>query len=215
MSINRWMDKDVVCIHRMENYSAIKKNKITQYFFYSHFCYHLSGWVNLVTNKQTNKKSDKKLLERVNDMISTNYLKLYLFWKSFGYKFADYHSNFIIYLNTYHLSISCTNWFTTFPYKDGPLWTDLLKQVVNLNPPSVQSSSVTQLCLTLWDPMDCSTPGLPVHHQLPELTQSHVHWVVDANQPSHPLLPSSPHAFNLSYHQGLFFASGQFFASSG
>ena len=51
--------------------------------------------------------------------------------------------------------------------------------------------------------MDCSTPGLPVHHQLPEFTQTHVHWVSDAIQPSHPLLPPSP-AFNLSQHQGLF-----------
>ena len=68
--------------------------------------------------------------------------------------------------------------------------------------PSVQFSSVTQL--SLCDPMDCSTPGLPVHHQLPEFTQIHVHWVSDAIQPSHP--PSSPSSltFNLSQHQGLF-----------
>ena len=64
-------------------------------------------------------------------------------------------------------------------------------------------SSVTQLCLTLSDPMDCSKPGRPVHHQLPEFTQTHVHWVSDAIQPSHPL--SSPSlTFNLSQHQGLF-----------
>ena len=69
---------------------------------------------------------------------------------------------------------------------------------------SVQFSSVTQSCLTLCAPMDCSTPGLPVHHQLPEFTQTHVHWVGDAIQPSHPLLSSSPPAFNLSQHQGLF-----------
>ena len=67
----------------------------------------------------------------------------------------------------------------------------------------VQFSLVTQLCLTLCDPMDCSMPGLPVHHLLPEFTQTHVHWVGDAIQPSHPLLPPSP-AFNLSQHQGLF-----------
>ena len=66
-----------------------------------------------------------------------------------------------------------------------------------------QLSSVTQSCLTLCDPMDCSTPGFPVHHQLPELTQTHVHWVSITIQPSHPL--SSPSlAFNLSQHQGLF-----------
>ena len=65
-------------------------------------------------------------------------------------------------------------------------------------------SSVTQSCLTLCDTMNCSTPGLPVHRQLLEFTQIHVHWVGDAIQPSHPLLsPSSP-ALNLSQHQGLF-----------
>ena len=64
--------------------------------------------------------------------------------------------------------------------------------------------SVTQPCLTLCKPMDCSMPGFPVHHQLPELTQTHVHWVGDAIQPSHPLLSPSPPAFSLSQHQGLF-----------
>ena len=63
---------------------------------------------------------------------------------------------------------------------------------------SVQFSSVAQLCLTLCHPMDCSTPGLPVHHQLLEFTQTHVRRVGDAIQPSHPLLSSSLPAFNLS-----------------
>ena len=67
-----------------------------------------------------------------------------------------------------------------------------------------QFSSVTQSCPTLFDPMDCSTPGLLVHHQLPEFTQTHVHRVSDAIQPSHPLSPPSPPALNLSQHQGLF-----------
>ena len=69
---------------------------------------------------------------------------------------------------------------------------------------SVQFSSVAQSCPTLCDPMKRSTPGLPVHHQLPESTQTHVHWVVDAIQPSHPLLSPSLPALNLSQHQGLF-----------
>ena len=69
---------------------------------------------------------------------------------------------------------------------------------------SVQFSSLAQWCPTLCDPMDCSTPGFPVHHQLPELAQTHVHWVGDAIQPSHPLLSPSPPAFSLSQHQGLF-----------
>ena len=66
---------------------------------------------------------------------------------------------------------------------------------------SVQSSSVAQSCPTLCDLMDCSTPGLPVHHQLPELTQTHVHWVGDATQPSHPLSSPSSFTFNLSQHK--------------
>ena len=72
--------------------------------------------------------------------------------------------------------------------------------------PSCRSlfSSVTQSCLTLYDPMDYSTPGLPVHHQIPELAQTHVHWVSDAIQSPHPLPSPSPPAFNLSQHQGLF-----------
>ena len=65
-----------------------------------------------------------------------------------------------------------------------------------------QFSSVAQSCPTLCDPMNCSTPGLPVHHQLPEFT--HIHWVGDAIQPSHPLSSPSPPALNLSQHQGLF-----------
>ena len=69
---------------------------------------------------------------------------------------------------------------------------------------SVQFISVCQSCLTLCYPMVCSTPGLPVHSQLPEFTQTHVHWVGDAIQSSHPLSSPSPPALNLSQHQGLF-----------
>ena len=65
-------------------------------------------------------------------------------------------------------------------------------------------SSVTQSRPTLCDPMNHSTPGLPVHHQIPESTQTHVHCVSDAIQPSHPLSPPSPPALNRSQHQGLF-----------
>ena len=68
----------------------------------------------------------------------------------------------------------------------------------------VQFSSVTQSCLTLCDPMDHSMPDLPVHHQLSKFIQTHVHWVCDVFQPSHPLLSPYPPAFNLSQHQGLF-----------
>ena len=66
-----------------------------------------------------------------------------------------------------------------------------------------QFSSVAQSYPTICNPMGCSMPGFLVHHELPELTQAHVHWVGDAIQPSHPLSPPSPPAFNLSKHQGL------------
>ena len=66
------------------------------------------------------------------------------------------------------------------------------------------SVQFSQSCPTLCDPMDYSKPGFPVHHQLLELTQTHIHWFSDAIQPSHPLSSPSPPAFNLSQHQGLF-----------
>ena len=70
--------------------------------------------------------------------------------------------------------------------------------------PDIVFNLIAYSCPTLCDPMDCSMPGLPVNHQLPELTQTYVHSISDAIQSSHPLsLPSSP-AFNLSQHQGLF-----------
>ena len=70
--------------------------------------------------------------------------------------------------------------------------------------PQNQFSSVAQSCPSPCDPKDGSTPGFHVPHQLPELTQTHVHWVGDAIQPSHPLSSLSPPAFSLSHHQGLF-----------
>ena len=74
------------------------------------------------------------------------------------------------------------------------------------------SVQLLKSCLTLCNPMDSNIPACPVHHQLPEPTQTHGHWVSDAIQPSHPLLSPSPPALNLSQHQGLFqdsvFASG-------
>ena len=76
---------------------------------------------------------------------------------------------------------------------------------------SDQFGSVAQSCLTLCDPMDCSTPGFTVHYQLLERAQTHVHRVGDAIQPSHPLLSPSPPVFNLSQHQGM----SQFFTSGG
>ena len=89
------------------------------------------------------------------------------------------------------------------------LWKELTKNTENCTHTqtlmcSVQFSSVAQSCPTLCDPMNHSTPGLPVHHQLPEFTQTHVHRVSDAIQPSHPLSSPSPPAPNTSQHQSLF-----------
>ena len=87
-----------------------------------------------------------------------------------------------------------------------PLWRTVWRFLKKLKQelPSVQFSSVAQSCPTLCDPMNRSTPGLPVHHQLPEITQTHVHRVSDAIQPSHPLSSPSPPAPNPSQHQSLF-----------
>ena len=79
----------------------------------------------------------------------------------------------------------------------------------------IQFSSVAQSCLTLCDPMDCSMPGLPVHHQFPELTQTHVHPVGDAIQPSHPLSSPSPPAFLQSFPESGSSPMSQFFAAGG
>ena len=98
---------------------------------------------------------------------------------------ANYSPGFMLMLFVYHVKLECC-------YAWG---------LADQDP----SSSVHPLSLVrLWDPMDCSTPGLPVHHQLPELAQTHVHRAGDAIQPPHPLSPISPPAFNFFQHQGLF-----------
>ena len=85
------------------------------------------------------------------------------------------------------------------------LWLSFIDKLLEIYElASDQIRSVAQSCPTLFDPMNCSTPGLPVHHQLPEFTQTHVHWVSDAIQPSHPLSSPSPLAPNPFQHQSLF-----------
>ena len=83
-------------------------------------------------------------------------------------------------------------------------WTVLITPPFSIHCSPVHFHSVAQSCPTLWDPMNRSTPGLPVHHHLPEFTQTHVHRVHDAIQPSHPLSSPSPPALNPSQHQSLF-----------
>ena len=89
----------------------------------------------------------------------------------------------------------------TFFWQPGGLTEQLVAGQISI---SSVLSSVTMSCSTLCNPMDCSTPGFPVHHQLLELAQTHIHRVSDAIQPSHPLLSPSPPALNLSQHQSLF-----------
>ena len=107
----------------------------------------------------------------------------------------------------YSLSVPCSWICGLISLTNLGNWTDWSLQQLLFSTPllfSLLVNSVTQLCLTLSDPMDCRTPVFPVHHQLPELTQTHAHWVGDAIQPSHPLSTPSPPVFNLSQHQGLF-----------
>ena len=98
-----------------------------------------------------------------------------------------------------------TEWVNWILWQEYICWVECWAsyEIRGLSP--MQSvSSVVQACPTLCDPMDCSMPGFPVHHQLPELAPTHVHQVGDAIQPSHPLSSPSPPAFNLIHHQGLF-----------
>ena len=112
--------------------------------------------------------------------------------------YITYNSvNYIYHVVHYILSICLSSNWKFVPF-------DYFHTIPSLNCTSVQFSSVTQSCPTLCVPMDCSTPGLPVHHKLPEFTQTHVHRVGDAIQPSHPLSSPSPPAPNPSQHQGLF-----------
>ena len=95
---------------------------------------------------------------------------------------------------------------TAFHSRTGiwPSWAKIIRAFPRASNGIVQFSSVAQLCPTLCNPMNCSTPGLPVHHQFPEFTQTHVHRVGDTIQPSHPLSSPSLPAPNPSQHQSLF-----------
>ena len=116
-----------------------------------------------------------------------------VFWLSQGWFFSSFSMEHLTWLEApsspFHLEL-------TFSSEE--------QRNYNESCDPVQISSVAQSCPTLCDPMNRSMLGLPVHHQLPEFTQTHVHSDSDAIQPSHPLLSSSPPALNLSQHQGLF-----------
>ena len=102
------------------------------------------------------------------------------------------------------ISDSNSSWFFTTILSNSTYLLQSMSLFWSYNQYLVQFSSVTQSHPTLCDPMNHSTPGLPVHHQLPEFTQTHVHRVCDAIQPSHPRSSPSPHALNPSQHQSLF-----------
>ena len=107
---------------------------------------------------------------------------------------------------------TCTPMFATALFTIARTWKQPRCQQMNewmnteivVHIHNIQFSLVAQLCLTHCNPINCSTPGLPVHHQLQEFTETHVHRVSDAIQPSHPLSSPSPPALNPSQHQGLF-----------
>ena len=107
--------------------------------------------------------------------------------------FTPYLSSLLLSMCWVHSLLRCK----TFIHTAG----DMAQTTADFNPDSVQFSSVAQSCPTLWDPMNHSTPGLPVHHYLPEFTQTYVHRVGEAIQPSHPLSSPFPPAPNPSQHQ--------------
>ena len=128
-------------------------------------------------------------------MYQTFYLYL-----SGSWKFGDYSIQLAYNLNCYWFpQPTATICFYIFPFPKNELLS---------HPFETQGRpgrlTVSQLCPILCDPVNLSMPGLPVHHQLPESTQTHVHWVGDAIQPSHLLSSTSPPAPHLSQHQGLF-----------
>ena len=119
-------------------------------------------------------------------------------------------ANLVVFQALRHVQLYATPWTAarqtslSFTISQSLLKLIFTEEQCKDQPLSLQVSSVPQSCLTLCDPMDCSILGFPVHYQLLELPQTHVLWVGNAIQPSHPLLSPSPPAFNLSQHQGLF-----------
>ena len=123
---------------------------------------------------------------------------------------GNFHLHKNLYLNIYDNFIYCHQKLATIQYPSAGKKVNkdhfVLRKKKSLTPcfSSDQIRSVAQSCPTLWDPVICSTPGLPVHHQLLEFTQTHIHWVSDCIQPSHPLLSPSAPAPNPSQHHSLF-----------
>ena len=113
----------------------------------------------------------------------------------------------VMHFNTANICVCLCLYVVFISYRENIIASFIVALLNMMNPLhlcSTQIRSVAQSCLTLCDPMNCSMPGLPVHHQLPEFTQTHVHRVSDAIQPSHPLSSPSPPSPNPSQHQSLF-----------
>ena len=141
-----------------------------------------STWRRLLRVPWTARRSNQSILKEISPGCSMEGLMLKVKLQYFG-----------------HLCKDLTHWKRLW------CWERLNLFFLSISPfSSVQFISVTQLFLTPCDPMDHSMPGLPVHHQLQEFTQTHIHWVGDALQPSHPMPSPSPPALNLSQHQSLF-----------
>ena len=147
----------------------------------------------------------------------TGWSRLWKIWKGSRKWLFKFSSIWVFWAEPWRLKISCLSDFSKMIRKCHKIQTNFIglslwkfslllhiHKLAYMRQLSAQFSSVAQSSLTLCNPMDCSTPGFPVHHQLLELAQTHVHWVGDAIQPSHPLSSPSPPAFNLSQHQGLF-----------
>ena len=138
--------------------------------------------------------------------IAGNHLGFIYFWLSEGTEQMNLETEWLVH-GIYRVASSGN--LTDRSFKSQYNFNPMIEKGMSLHAhpkfsSSVQFSSVAQSCPTLCDPMNCSTPGLPVHHQLLEFTQTHVHWVSDAIQPSHPLSSPFPPAPNPSQHQRLF-----------
>ena len=132
-----------------------------------------------------------------------NHIHKYSYTQITKHPIAETLSQCIAFFNTFLNGYFLTITLKLLNYLEIIIWWIIYKLCYSIHF-MFSPSSVAQSCSSLCDPMDCSMPGFPVHHQLLELAQIHVHQVGDAIQPSHPLLSPSPPTFKLSQHQGLF-----------
>ena len=144
---------------------------------------------------------------RISVSCHQSWLQIFIYWCISVMKFHIFLSLKMLFIQVIHVAVEMKfmECWKVLQNDEGATWSVITTQfsIVAQKPPSVQFSPVTQSCPTLCNPMDWSTPGFPIHHQLPQVVQTHGLRVCDAIQPSHPLSSPSP-AFSLSQHQGLF-----------